>query len=292
MRALLTLPGIFILCSSCVAPFDGSSRLGRDSDAGSFVRRGVHFGIDLVESVPFRHYVFRQQDCQPREEAPLLVYLDGDGNSWVRDGFVSEDPTPVDPVALDLLGRDRSCGIYISRACSFGLARLDPACEPRAWTVDRYSSRAIASLAGVLDQVVSPGRAIVLVGHSGGGLLASHLAGRRESVVGLITLAANLDLSAWVAYHGFTPEILTGTPPAPFPLRGGIVQLHVFGDLDLNVPMSVALDGLDQETQSAAILLEGVDHADGWVDGWLALRELFQQRIENSVRSRSSSSAR
>ncbi|MFP6656065.1 MAG: alpha/beta fold hydrolase [Myxococcota bacterium] len=242
--------------------------------------------------MPFQHYVFKKSDCEPREDEPLYVYLDGDGNSWIRDGFVSEDPTPIVPIALDLLGQGRSCGIYISRPCTFGLAELDPACEPRQWTVDRYSSRTIGSLSGVLDQVVSPERPIVLVGHSGGGLLASHLIRGQEAIVGLVTLAANLDLSAWTAYHGFGPEVVAATPPSPFPLGAEIVQLHVFGALDSNVPMSVALDGLDRNTRSAAILIEGVDHACCWLDEWPGLREIFQQRIEKAARSRSSSSAR
>jgi pimeloyl-ACP methyl ester carboxylesterase len=278
-----------MVCSSCAASFDASMGTGFDLGSDSFSRAGVHFARHLVQSMPYQHYVFEKPDCIPREGDPLFVFLDGDGNSWIRNGRVSEDPTPPDPIALDLLGLESTCGIYIARPCAFGLVRQDEACEPSVWTTKRYSQEIVDSLSGVIDRFVSPGRSLVLVGYSGGGLLASVLSKERTDVVGLMTLAANLDLSAWVAYHGYTAEVLRASAPSPFPQRPGVAQVHAFGSMDGVSPWKIVVGTLDPVARSAIVVLEGADHSCCWATHWPELRELIQQRIDNSVRSRSSS---
>ena len=251
--------------------------------------RGIPLERRRVESALFAHYAFAKSDCRAADGA-ILVFLDGDGESWIRAGVVSEDPTPGEPIALELLIADEACGRYVSRPCTFGLARSDPQCNPSVWTLDRYSERAVASLASVLEQVVPEGRPIVLVGYSGGGLLASHLANRVPAVTGVITLAANLDLAAWVAHHGYAPEIVARSPPSPFPIREGVVALHVFGALDAISPASLATAVLGGE--SGIVVLDAVDHACCWAREWPRIRAAFQQRTRSSSRMRPSSAPR
>jgi hypothetical protein len=252
--------------------------------------RGIRLERQRVESAVFAHYTFAKSGCAPDPEQAVPVFLDGDGNSWIRAGVVSEDPTPGDPIALDLLIADEACGLYVSRPCTFGLARSDPRCNPSVWTVDRYSEQAVASLATVLKRVVPAGRPIVLVGYSGGGLLASHLANRLPAVSGVITLAANLDLAAWVAHHGYAPEIVARSLPSPFPIREGVVSLHVFGALDAISPASLSTAVLGRESE--ILVLDAIDHACCWPREWPRIRAAFQQRILSSSRIRPSSALR
>jgi pimeloyl-ACP methyl ester carboxylesterase len=69
-------------------------------------------------------------------------------------------------------------------------------------------------------------RRIGLIGYSGGGALATLIAERRGDVAWLITIAANLDLAAWIRSRGIAPEgpcysrndsAGTGAPPAAWP---------------------------------------------------------------------------
>jgi pimeloyl-ACP methyl ester carboxylesterase len=183
---------------------------------------------------------------------------------------------------------DESCGIYISRPCSFGLARLDPSCDPAVWTVDRYSRETVESILSAIESEVAEERSIVLVGFSGGGLLASHVAQRLDRAEALVTLGANLDLEAWVGYHGYTREILSRTPASPFPLRTDLVQLHVVGERDAVAPpaMSLALLGVYQADGELAevLILPDVDHTCCWLREWPGIRETLQQWIERSTR--------
>ncbi|MCH7870040.1 MAG: alpha/beta hydrolase, partial [Myxococcales bacterium] len=197
---------------------------------------------------------------------------------------MSDDPTPQNPIALDLLAAEDSCGIYLARPCSFGLAAADPSCEPLVWTLDRYSERVIESLEGALLEVAPRDRGLVLVGYSGGGLLAAHLANRISRVQGIITLGANLDLGAWVEHHGYLSSIVSRSPAAPFPMRGDLAQLHVFGARDRVSPASISLSFLQRDPRSSELVLESADHTCCWVREWPLIRERFLRQIDETGR--------
>ena len=80
---------------------------------------------------------------------------------------------------------------------------------------------------------------IVLVGWSGGGVMAALVAARRADVAGLITLAAPLDVAAWTRSRGLSP--LQGLDPADLgPIAAP--QLHVTGAFDQLVRPAVVGD--------------------------------------------------
>jgi len=244
----------------------------------TFTRAGVRFDVQRIESNPFSHFIFKKSGCTPGVGERIFVFIDGDGNSWIDRGRVSDDPTPQIPIALDLLAAEDSCGIYLARPCTFGLAATDPSCDPVVWTLDRYSEGVIESLEGALLEVAPPDRGLVLVGYSGGGLLAAHLANRIPRVQGIITLGANLDLGAWVEHHGYVSSIVSRSPAAPFPMRPGLVQLHVFGARDRVSPASISLDFLQRDQRSSELILESANHTCCWVREWPLIRERYMQQ--------------
>ena len=145
----------------------------------------------------------------PRSSAsPLHLYIEGDGRAWRSRRVPPMDPTPVDPVGLRLALEDRAAAVlYLARPCQFLEPGPQNRCDVRHWTYERYSEdvvRAYESAVGdYLDR--SPARGIVIVGHSGGGVIAALLAARLPGVAGLITVASPLDIHGWIAHHRVSP---------------------------------------------------------------------------------------
>lgn len=271
--------GLAAIATGCAAVppwhFEGATR---------FVFRGTPFDAQLVRSESHVHFAFAKPDCEAEEGSPVWLFLDGDGRSWIRHGRAPRDPTPEMPLALELLRAGGACGLYLSRPCTFGLARTDPACSLGVWTVERYSERVLRSLAQAIVQVAPGERPLVLVGHSGGGLLAAHLAGRIARVRGLITLASNLDLEAWVAHHGYTREILERSPGSPFPLDPPVAQLHVFGGRDDIAPLALAAPALARDRSARVLVLPSANHTHGWVEQWPRIQGAFEVLLREGSR--------
>ena len=74
----------------------------------------------------------------------LHVYLDGDGTPMLGS-YPAADPTPRDPLVLDLMALDSTPSIYVGRPCYHGLSGAP--CSPSLWTSGRYSEPVVASMA-------------------------------------------------------------------------------------------------------------------------------------------------
>jgi len=247
----------------------------------------------IVRSDPYLHKVFTKTECEGPDSQFLFAFIAGDGRSWIRAGRVSADPTPTRALAIELMRRADSCGFVISRPCSFGLVEIDPSCEPSVWTTRRYSEDVIRSTAGVISQELGSRRGLILVGVSGGGRIAAHVAARMPEVDAVVTLGTNLDLPGWLDHHGYTREILSYSAPIPGALRSGLISLHVVGTEDAVSPPELTRAWLENRPQGESLLeLEGVDHGEGWIDAWPGVRDRVQQLSESSARRRSSSSTR
>lgn len=219
--------------------------------------------------LPFRHAVFARAAVAPAEE--LHVYLEGDGSPWRRPGVIADDPTPRAPLALELLARDPGAAILVGRPC-YHLLTADPACAPAWWTSRRYAPEVVASLAQVIEAEADArgARRLVLVGHSGGGVLAMLLTPRLPRVTRVVTVAANLDVAAWTAHHGY-PPLVDSLDPARAPPRADLAQTHYLGALDTNVPPAL-LAGLRARLPDATWrVVPGFDHRCCWVERWPAL---------------------
>ena len=133
---------------------------------------------------------------------------------------------------------------------------------------------------------------LVLVGYSGGGLLASYLAREMEEVVGLITIAGNLDLGNWISKHGYTHRLLENTPELILPFPEHLSQLHVFGGQDTNAPYQLSKLLLQSDRNAAVMEISTADHDCCWVQNWPAIWGRYQQLTSSSVSSVLSSTTR
>lgn len=220
------------------------------------------FAAETVTGDPFVHRVFRNG----RSGEVLHVYIEGDGRPWRTRNRVALDPTPDNPLMLELMTLDSAPALYLGRPCYFGVA--DAHCSPFWWTDRRYAGVVVASLDQVIDRYAADHAGIVLIGHSGGGALAMLLAQRRSDVLAVVTLAGNLDTGAWAARHGYTPLSGSLNPAEQPPLESGIRQFHLVGAHDEVITPAMLEAALDGRSGAELRVIADADHTCCWRDLW------------------------
>lgn len=248
----------------------------------------LHAGLksDLVQGTAYQHVTFVADSSTVK---PLYVFIEGDGLPWSHHGTqVSPDPTPRNPLALALALRTPGSRLYLGRPCYFA-AINDPACNPRVWTSERFSAAVVASMAAVVNHhcAASCRGGVVLIGYSGGGVLAVLMAPLVPSTVAVITIAADLDIDAWTRWHGYAALEGSLNPAALPALPSRIRERHLVGDRDTVVPPQLARRYLDRVKPDYVWHFATFDHACCWVERW---PELFS-RIEAAVSRTSADSS-
>ena len=171
----------------------------------------------------------------------IKVYIEGDGLAWMTRRRISDDPTPVNPLAVSLMNVDDSnCKIYMARPCQYIKQDI---CEKKYWTSDRFSTEIIQSFNEALDnlKVNYKNHSFTLIGYSGGGAVATLLSAKRDDVSRLITVAGNLDTDAWVKLHHIS-TLSNSLNPANYTGRlYKIPQYHLIGKSDKIMPQDIFL---------------------------------------------------
>lgn len=218
---------------------------------------------------------------QMRGQGPVLTaYVEGDGAAWVTRHQLSDDPTPRDPVALELAVRDPGPAVlYLGRPCQYVAPHQKRNCDARYWSSHRFAPEVIEATSTALDQAKRQAGAqrVVLVGYSGGGPLAALVAARRTDVAALITVAAPLDTDAWTDHHRVSP--LTGSlnPVNEAARLQGVRQHHFVGSDDEIVPPQVQSRFLARflarvGNRGTQTVISGADHHCCWARLWPDLR--------------------
>ena len=204
----------------------------------------------------------------------LAVYLEGDGQAYRDRLSPSEDPTPADPVGLRLAAGDPGGkALYLARPGQYLSPQVLANLNPALWTTERYTAQTVACLSAALDaaKVVYGVETLRLVGYSGGGALAVLLAAGRTDVVGLTTVAANLDLAAWAELHGLALPLQWRNPVDVAPAVAHIPQTHLAGSKDANTPPWLCrrfLSRLGDASRARCLVLDGADHHHGLAQAW------------------------
>lgn len=229
---------------------------------------------ELIEVHPFVLTSFSRID---NAGAPLFVYLEGDGYAWRSRTEVSPDPTPDNPIALEIATLDAAAHpganvLYLARPCQYTPWGKNPACRSEYWTSRRYAEEVVAATEAAITRAVQSGhtRGVHLLGYSGGAALAELVAARRDDVLSLQSVAGNLDPEALNRYHGVSR--LNGLDAAATALRlAGIPQIHWQGTDDKVVPASIAMRWREMSGTPNCIILKqvsGVGHVAGWRNFW------------------------
>lgn len=226
---------------------------------------------EVVPGRGFNHLIYRRPALPAGTDEPrgIHVYLEGDGRPWETRHRIASDPTPVNPLALKLLLRDPASVLYVGRPCYQGFAHAE-GCRPALWTKERYSPEVVESMVSAIDRTLPPSERppITLIGYSGGGVLAMLIAERLDGVVGVITVAANLDIDAWADHHGYSRLVGSLNPARRGPLGPHIRQIHLAGDHDRQVPPWTIERFRKVNPDASFKSIPGFDHRCCWIEQW------------------------
>jgi len=208
------------------------------------------------------------------------VYIEGDGLAWMSKYKVSANPTPTDPLALQLATRDRSPNvIYIARPCQYTGWNRQGHCSSIYWTSGRTAPETIKAFQSALDQIKMKYSAkdFILTGYSGGASVAVILAGLRDDVAGIRTVAGNLDYKTFTEHHKVSPMNNSMDPINFARDTRNIPQIHFIGGDDRIVPELIFNSWekiSDNPSCVKKYILKNAEHDSGWVDEWDRLQKM------------------
>ena len=136
----------------------------------------------VVEAGGFRSLIYHARALPGPRDAPLAIFIEGDGVPWRGGMEPSLDPTTGNPLALKLLAQTPAPAAYVARPCYQEMT--GPRCTPERWTLERYSEEIVSSMTEAVRTAAARAnaRSVVLVGYSGGGVLAVLIAERLDNV--------------------------------------------------------------------------------------------------------------
>ena len=201
----------------------------------------------------------------------LVVYIEGDGMAWISRDQLSNNPTPIRPVALELASLDKDANIlYIARPCQYLWPKSMSNCSSDYWNDKRGSEEVISAI----NQVISIIKAregflsIKLIGYSGGGGIAAIITDRRDDVEKLITIAGNLNYDLFTKIHKLMPMSGSIDPINIAKQIASIPQIHYVGGAHKIVSEQIARSFSDK-----VVVVKGVTHAS-WAETW---REIISE---------------
>lgn len=255
LRTAATGTCVLLLVAGCASP------LARHDDVAA------RFSLErsTVTGKGYEHVVYSRP---ARDGGDVHVYFDGDGTPWLHGRWPAADPGPHETLGLTLAGLDPR-GLYLGRPCYLGAAG-HAECEPSLWTNARYGEAVVESLAQAIRALLAdrdPAH-VLLVGYSGGGTLAMLVAERVEEVDAVVTIAGNIDVAAWTDLHGYVPLDASLDPARRPPLRRGVQQVHLTGELDENVPSALVRGAVAAQAAGHVVELPGYDHRCCWTAAW------------------------
>lgn len=215
---------------------------------------------------------FPIQSLQPKTGhfTKLRVYIEGDGRAWVTSSQPSADPTPLSAMLIKLATSDPTPAAYLARPCQF-VDNLN--CQPAVWTDQRFSRAAINSMNSALDALKQrlAVKQFELVGYSGGAAVALILAGERNDVFQVQTIAGNVDPVAWAQAKGLSPLSGSLDPLAYRAKLRSIPQRHFVGsDDEVIAPSLVRGYARKVQAQCLEIIEVRASHHNGYASAWAA----------------------
>lgn len=266
------------MCSACVSPTEQMAGLARAAGAE----------VTQVTGAGHAHLLYRNRaDLNADNIDWTLVFIEGDGSPWTDGGTRrAQDPTPRRPIAFNLALSTPLPAWYVTRPC-YNNPRLYSECTARDWTDARYSEQIVNSMVRSLTIQIDRlrRRKLVLIGYSGGGTLATLIAARMPQVVGVVSIAANLDTDAWSQLHGYEDLYGSLNPASDLePLR--MPHITLVGDQDSNVPFNTLTRYLETQPDTVVRHFPTFDHVCCWESNWSVILDgsLAQLKAELNAR--------
>lgn len=266
LRALFLILMACILLAGCVTP----------SERFAATAAKLRLEQESIDSGLFRQRIFSNARARKTNATGTIhVYLDGDGTPWLRQRWKAVDPTSRNPLILQLLHQDESPAILLGRPCYHGLSNVPP-CQDKYWTSHRYSREIVASMTRALKKWLEKHAFdnVVLIGFSGGGVLAVLMAPELPQVTTVVTVAANLDVAEWSRQHDYAP-LEHSLNPAELQLPINAKQIHISGAEDRNIPPRI-IETYAKRHHARYLSLQGQNHHHCcWLEVWPEILRLF-----------------
>lgn len=228
-----------------------------------------HLQSNIISTTRFPLYALSDTyECENRQ---MRVYIEGDGFAWVTRSRLSDDPTPINPVAAKLMGIDPShCKMYLARPCQYTRAA---GCKSDYWDTRRFSSEVVESYGEALRNIKQDfhNTSFLLIGYSGGGAIAALTAAKRKDVTELITVAGNIDTDGWIKYHSLSPLEGSLNPADEFQSLSELPQIHFIGGKDSVIPWEMYENykrRMKRSVNLKAVICEECTHTQGWIERW------------------------
>jgi len=270
MRPLCAFIAVFCL-SGCATT---SYNLGQESG----------FTKKLIRGRDFVLYSCIRVD---RRGEPLTVYIEGDGRAWLDRYRASYDPTPTDPLVMKLASLDPSPNVaYLARPGQYPSEGASD-CDAKYWMSKRFAPEVIADMDSAVSGLrdMAGAREVCLVGYSGGAAVAVLIAARRDDVIGLRTVAGNLDSAAVSKKNNVSPLNGSLDPIDAADKLEKVPQRHFITYDDRIIPPEAAeafADKAGDGKRESITVVEGVTHYSGWDRKWPALLEMPLHRISEN----------
>ncbi len=230
-----------------------------------------HGGTMQVITTPV--FNFQTVALLKHQTKTLRIYIEGDGRAWRRKR-PSIDPSPRKLVFLNLMFEDSYPDkLYMARPCQFIKTAQ---CSSVWWTDKRYSRQIVEAMNSAVDKIKAQGKwkHFELIGYSGGGTLALLLAGYRNDVISVRTIAGNLVPDFSDQIHGLSFSSSAMNPLQFAEKLRHIPQWHFVGGKDKIVPKKIVLHYIKSFKHNHCIrykIVENASHAQGWLSVWLQL---------------------
>jgi hypothetical protein len=212
--------------------------------------------------------------------SPIVVFIEGDGMPWRNAGWQpNPDPRPKHALAFNLFLKTPGTVWYLTRPC-YDDSLSAPACIPNVWTDARYSAANVNSMVIALRRFAAEQQVqrLLLIGYSGGGTLAVLIAAQMQEVMGVVTIAANLDQSAWAQAHHYSP-LVGSLNPATDTAELSVPNVALHGLRDRNVPVQTLSGFIATHPATQWWYLKDYDHVCCWERDWPSLWSQLQLKL-------------
>ena len=204
-----------------------------------------------------------------RNDGKLIIYIEGDGVSWIDRFTISSNPTPNNPTAFKLALIDENDNvIYLARPCQFEWSNN---CNKDTWTLSQYSTSVLSGYKSIIEELSRKYEEIHLVGYSGGAGIAMYLGSiENKNIKSIRTVAGNINHNALTNLLNITDlsnslnfyPIIKKTKKIP--------QTHYYGLEDKAVPNQLQISYKNQNLDNDCINIKSVNatHDRGWQAFW------------------------
>lgn len=213
------------------------------------------------------------QSARGEATSPITIFIEGDGRAFTRAGRPSKDPTPRHPIVVDLV-KTTPNAYGLARPCQF-ITNTAKCHSNQYWTTHRFAEEVIDAYDIIITRIAQ-GRAVNLVGFSGGGAIATILAARRNDVQSLITLAGNLDIAGVNAHHKVPAMPDAINPITLAPKIATIAQIHYSGAKDRIVPPFIAQNFIAKIPKPHCAdhqVIANTHESRSWARSWLTIQK-------------------